>query len=375
MSANEGNDLPEQSSPATPDPDLRWAPEPEVESTAAADVADGSAVLPPSPYSTPYAASYSAPAYYPGVYPQPSQQGWAQPNPAAQPSPQSPWLAPSPWASPAPTPAAPAGRDSGKRRIVPLILATALLSATLSAAGTYVAFTVAPHTTTAAVPAANGSASTVSLTQSQDVVRVVDMVNPSVVTIDTTGTTSTGRRSAQFSGSGSGFIVAANGLILTNNHVVMDSSTLSVTLSDGRQLPATVVTTDATHDLALIRVQATGLTPVTLGDSSSVQVGQLAIIIGSPLGTFTDSVTSGIVSGMNRSITVGDSSSNFTENLSGLIQTDAAINPGNSGGPLLDANGSVVGIVTASSSGAQDMGFAIPINQAKQMITTASSNA
>ena len=286
------------------------------------------------------------------------------------------WLSPSPWAAPARP--APVARDSGKRRIVPLILATALLSATLSAAGTYVAFTVAPRTTTVAETGANGNASsaqTVSLTQSQDIVRVVNMVNPSVVTISTTGTTGTGFRSAQFTGSGSGFIVSANGLILTNNHVVTGASTLSVTLNDGSELPATVVTTDATHDLALIQVKATGLTPVTLGDSSTVQVGQLAIAIGSPLGTFTDSVTSGIVSGLNRSITVGDSTSNLTEDLSGLIQTDAAINPGNSGGPLLDANGTVVGIVTAASSGAEDMGFAIPINQAKQMISAATSNA
>ena len=108
---------------------------------------------------------------------------------------------------------------------------------------------------------------------------------------------------------------------------------------------------------------------MTLGDSSALQVGQLAIAIGSPLGTFTDSVTQGIVSGLDRSITVGDSTApTFTENLTGLIQTDAAINPGNSGGPLLDASGSVIGIVTASLSSAQDIGFAIPINQAKQMI-------
>ena len=167
--------------------------------------------------------------------------------------------------------------------------------------------------------------------------------------------------------------MSANGLILTNNHVVMGTSTLSVALSDGRTLPATVVQTDSAHDLALIKIAATGLPPVTLGDSAAVQVGQLAIAIGSPLGTFTDSVTSGIVSGLNRSITVGDSSSSFTEDLSGLIQTDAAINPGNSGGPLLDANGNVVGIVTAASSSAQDMGFAIPINQAKAMIAAASS--
>jgi serine protease Do len=116
------------------------------------------------------------------------------------------------------------------------------------------------------------------------------------------------------------------------------------------------------------------LTPVTLGDSSAIQVGQLAIAIGSPLGTFTDSVTQGIVSGLNRDISVGDRTSQLSEDLKGLIQTDAAINPGNSGGPLLDVNGSVVGIITASDSSAQDMGFAIPINQAKEMIAKAASS-
>ena len=125
------------------------------------------------------------------------------------------------------------------------------------------------------------------------------------------------------------------------------------------------------HDLALIKIDATGLTPVTLGDSSAVAVGQMAIAIGSPLGTFTDSVTQGIVSGTDRSITVGDQATRVQEDLSGLIQTDAAINPGNSGGPLLDAAGSVIGIVTATASGAQDMGFAIPINQAKSLIAGA----
>ncbi len=133
-------------------------------------------------------------------------------------------------------------------------------------------------------------------------------------------------------------------------------------------MPATVVATDAAHDLALVKVNATGLTPVTLGDSSSVQVGQLAIAIGSPLGTFTDSVTQGIVSGTDRTITVGDRTTRNTENLTGLIQTDAAINPGNSGGPLLDVSGSVIGIITASASNSQGVGFAIPINQAKQLI-------
>jgi S1-C subfamily serine protease len=165
--------------------------------------------------------------------------------------------------------------------------------------------------------------------------------------------------------------VSAAGLILTNNHVIAGASALTVTLYDTREMSATVVATDAGHDLALIRVAATGLLPVSLGDSSSLQVGQLAIAIGSPLGTFTDSVTQGIVSGVNRSITVDDQVTQTKEILSGLIQTDAAINPGNSGGPLLDASGAVVGIITASASDAQDMGFAIPIDQAKSMIAGA----
>ena len=135
---------------------------------------------------------------------------------------------------------------------------------------------------------------------------------------------------------------------------------------------AKVVVTDVAHDLAVIKVSATGLKAATLGDSGSVQVGQLAIAIGSPLGTFTDSVTQGIVSGLDRSITAGNQGSRTSEDLTGLIQTDAAINPGNSGGPLLDASGSVIGIITASASNAQDMGFAIPINQAKTLIASAS---
>jgi serine protease Do len=247
----------------------------------------------------------------------------------------------------------------------------------LSAAGTYVAVSIGPRTTTAAVPVQadqSPSAQLVSLTQSQAIVRVVNQVQPSVVTITTTGMSNLSPFSVPTTGAGSGFIVSSDGLILTNNHVVADSNSLTVTLDDSRELAATVVATDATHDLALIRVKATGLTPVTLGDSSAIQVGQLAIAIGSPLGTFTDSVTQGIVSGLNRDISVGDRTSQLSEDLKGLIQTDAAINPGNSGGPLLDVNGSVVGIITASDSSAQDMGFAIPINQAKEMIAKAASS-
>ena len=293
---------------------------------------------------------------------------WPQAAPRAWQPPQQPW-------APAPSVAmpymGPQMRAGAGRRLGPLIVAVALLSASLSAAGTYVAISLAPKA--AAVVTATGQqgvAQQVGVAQSDTIVRVANLVKPSVVTI-TSADVSGSNPYSSGTGVGSGFIVSASGLILTNNHVVTGATSLTVTLSDSRQLPATVVTTDPTHDLALIKVSATGLTAVTLGDSSTVQVGQLAIAIGSPPGTFTDSVTQGIVSGLNRSITVGDPATGAQEDLSGLIQTDAAINPGNSGGPLLDASGNVVGIITASASNAQDMGFAIAINQAKSMISSA----
>ena len=267
----------------------------------------------------------------------------------------------------------PAGskRRRGGLGVAGLVLATAVLSAVISAAGTYVAVFLARP---APMPAASGrpaDAQLISLTQSDAVVRVAAAVKPSVVTVTAAGVTSVTPFSVPVSGAGSGFVVAAGGLILTNYHVVEGASSLMVTLDDTRQVAAALVSTDALHDLALIKVNVAGLTPVTLGDSGTVRVGQLAIAIGSPLGTFTDSVTQGIVSGIDRTVTVGDGAAQTEKNLTGLIQTDAAINPGNSGGPLLDANGSVVGVITASVGSAEGMGFAVPINQAKEMISTA----
>jgi len=303
---------------------------------------------------------------------------WQQPAQAWQQPPQE-WLEPpQAWQQPpAWPPASPGTRSTGSgRRLFSIVLLTALLSASLSAAGTYAVATLSGSMQPAvtAAPAAAASQSTtgqlVSLTQTQAIVDAVNLVKPSVVIVDSVDTASAFGTSG---GTGSGFVVSSNGLILTNNHVIAGAATLTVTMADGRQLPATVVSADATHDLALIKVQATGLTAVKLADSSTLQVGELAIAIGSPLGTFTDTVTSGIVSGLNRSITVGESGSRTTEDLTGLIQTDAAINPGNSGGPLLDASGAVIGVVTASSSSAQGIGFAIPINQAKQMVTAATA--
>jgi serine protease Do len=247
-----------------------------------------------------------------------------------------------------------------------------MLSAALSAAGTYVAIGLTPKAATAAPQSTNQPivAQQVTLTESDAIVRVASQAQPSVVTIQTTESGGNSPFGAA-AGVGSGFIVSSNGLIVTNYHVVTGASSLTVVLNDSRQFTATVVSIDPARDMAVIKVDATALTPLNLGDSSSIKVGQLAIAIGSPLGKFTNSVTQGIVSGTDRNITVGDQANQTQEALTGLIQTDAAINPGNSGGPLLDASGSVIGIVTATSSSAQDMGFAIPINQAKSMIAAA----
>src|SRR5439155_6487811 len=172
-------------------------------------------------------------------------------------------------------------------------------------------------------------------------------------------------------GVGSGFIFDANGYILTNWHVVEGNGTLTVTLEDGRDLAARVVASDPDKDLAVVKVDASNLPTVQIGSSSNLQVGQLVVAIGSPLGTFTDSVTSGILSGTGREITVTDPLTRQQRTVSNLLQTDAAINEGNSGGPLLDAAGRVIGINSAAATSAQGIGFAIPIDDAQAIIAKA----
>jgi S1-C subfamily serine protease len=195
------------------------------------------------------------------------------------------------------------------------------------------------------------------------------------VTITADGLTSNGPFSVPTTGVGSGLILTSNGYILTNRHVVENSRTLTVTLMDGRDLAASVVRISDTTDLALIKVDATGLPAATIGDSDSIEVGQTAIAIGSPLGTFTETVTRGVVSGLDREITVTDAATRRQTTLKGLIQTDAAINPGNSGGPLLDAAGQVIGLNTAVATSAEGLGFAIPIGAAKDLIGLATGSA
>jgi serine protease Do len=181
----------------------------------------------------------------------------------------------------------------------------------------------------------------------------------------------TGKTQLQEVGGGSGFIISSDGLILTNKHVVSDANaTYSVLTNDGNTYPAKVLARDPNQDLAVLKIDATNLPTVTLGNSDSLQLGQTAIAIGNALGQFSNTVSVGVVSGLGRTVTATAPDTGAQETISGVIQTDAAINPGNSGGPLLDLRGDVIGIDTAVASDAQNIGFAIPINEAKSAIAS-----
>jgi S1-C subfamily serine protease len=233
-----------------------------------------------------------------------------------------------------------------------------------------------PASVAAPTPTPNAVAAVSS--QSTDLSAVVAQATKSVVTITSQTTV---RQPFSFysipaTGVGSGIIVSSNGLILTNNHVVEGSQKLTVTTADGQSLQATVVSTDPAHDLAVIKASGgSHLVAATLGDSSKLEVGQTVLAIGSPLGEFTETVTKGIVSALDRSITVTDDLTGRQVQLSGLVQTDAAINPGNSGGPLINESGQVMGMNSALASNSEGIGFAIPINAAKDMISQAAQSA
>ena len=191
---------------------------------------------------------------------------------------------------------------------------------------------------------------------------------------DLTQPCNTGKTQLQAVGGGSGFIVSSDGLILTNKHVVSDTgASYTVLTNDGKTYPAKVLARDPSQDLAVLKINATGLPTVLLGDSDSLQLGQTAIAIGNALGQFSNTVSVGVVSGLSRTVTASAPDTGTQETIQGVIQTDAAINPGNSGGPLLNLQGQVIGIDTAIASNAENIGFAIPINQAKRDITSVES--
>jgi S1-C subfamily serine protease len=164
-------------------------------------------------------------------------------------------------------------------------------------------------------------------------------------------------------GGGSGFIVSPDGYILTSNHVVEDrTADYTIIVETDMKLPSKVVSRDPINDVAILKVEAKDLPYLELGDSEKIELGQTVIAIGNALGEFHDTISTGVVSGLSRYITAVSGISQQAERLRGLIQTDAAINPGNSGGPLVDIEGKVIGINTATVMDAQNIGFAIPIN-------------
>ena len=172
---------------------------------------------------------------------------------------------------------------------------------------------------------------------------------------------------------GSGFVVSKDGLIVTNKHVVSSAGKYKVVTSDGKKYDVARIYRDPANDIAILKIDPSAgsgqvLKPVEMGDSNKLKVGQLVVAMGTPLGEFRGTVTKGIISGLGRGIEAGSPFEGFAEKLDDVIQTDAAINPGNSGGPLINSAGLVIGINTAVASGAENIGFALPINVVKDSI-------
>jgi len=204
------------------------------------------------------------------------------------------------------------------------------------------------------------------------VVDIVEIANPSVVTIALSAEIPTlRRRTVHVEGNiGSGFVIIKDGYIATNKHVIsLPADSYSVITNTGKTYQVEDMYRDPTNDLAILKVNADDLQPLVLGDSSQIKLGENVIAIGTTLGEFTNSVTTGVVSGLNRNISA-ESSMDGATNLKDLIQTDAAINPGNSGGPLLNGQGHVIGLNTAIVGGAQNIGFVLPINSLKTFAST-----
>jgi len=289
------------------------------------------------------------------------------------------------WFEPLPDTQAQRRRSRGGSYLLPIFL-VGLIAGVLGALITYGALMAAGEigrpaaavtqpTPTPFVLASSGTPTETPVPPPDTTLSITDAalrVSPAVVTI----TVSTGQGTANPSlppeeGIGSGIIYDSGGFVLTNRHVVSDATQVSVALNDGRVVNGSVYGVDTLTDLAIVKIDATDVPTAPVGDSSTLQPGDTAIVIGSPLGTFTNSVTSGVISALGRSLPVTDPVTGAQRNLRNLIQTDAAINPGNSGGPLINGAGEVVGVSTAYAQGAQGIFFAIPINIAKPIMAQA----
>ncbi|MFL5711262.1 MAG: trypsin-like peptidase domain-containing protein [Chloroflexota bacterium] len=317
---------------------------------------------PAEPYGNPPAASYT-----PSPEPRADwARSWSESSP----------VTPERWYEPGPTGSSTAPVTATKRsgrRGGSLVIAS-VLSAVLASVGTVAALSAVgaldrPAPSTASAPQATsvGTVQPVAIDESSATIAVASKVSPAVVRITVTGTANVGNNGViPETGVGSGVIFDSSGWILTNHHVVEGGEKFDVELKDGRVLSGSVYGIDTLTDLAIVKVDATNLPSAAIGESDALKVGQLVVAIGSPLGTYSNSVTSGIVSAKGRAITTDNN-----ESLTNLIQTDAAINPGNSGGPLLDAGGNVVGINTAIAQNSNGIGFAIPIDIARPIMAQA----
>ncbi|MDP2637590.1 MAG: trypsin-like peptidase domain-containing protein [Candidatus Levybacteria bacterium] len=231
------------------------------------------------------------------------------------------------------------------------------------------------------------------ITEESVVIDAVKKVQPSVVTIAGERPASSGNfRFGPFSvfefpqeedvpsspeGIGSGFVVDASGLVITNKHVVSDTQTkYQIVTSDDKTFDVERIYRDPLNDVAILKISAPegNLKPAVLGDSGNLQVGQFVIAIGTALGEFRSTVTTGVISGLGRGITAGNEFQGFVERLDNVIQTDAAINPGNSGGPLLNSKAQVIGVNTAIAASGQNIGFALPINVIKDSLKNFNQN-
>ena len=272
----------------------------------------------------------------------------------------------------------PKPRGTRRRTAVILPLCAAIIIMVGGGAGVAGSLIVQRHDTTTTIE----KQQVVLKNQGQLISSIANSVGQSVVSVNTTGSTTSPNsffgfgQAVQQQGAGTGIILTSDGLIVTNRHVVPDGTNkITVTLSDGTELDnvSLVGRTSSSDslDIAFLKVNDTKgkkLVPATLGDSSKMQVGDSVIAIGNALGQFQNTVTSGILSGYGRSVQASDSSGGSSENLENLFQTDAAINEGNSGGPLVNTNSEVVGINTAIAGNAQNIGFAIPINDVSGLI-------
>ena len=283
---------------------------------------------------------------------------------------------PPPPEPPTPAPAPRRHPRYPRARIAAAVVVVGLAS---GAGGGYIGARVAGETSTQAVTSSATVTSSGTSNATENIAQVAAGISSSIVEV----TVESGRSTSE----GSGIIVRSDGVIVTNAHVVSDvasGGTLTVTLANGKTAKATVVGTDARHDIAVIKASGvSGVSPATLGTASSLHVGDTVIAVGSPLG-LEGSVTSGIVSALNRTVEISDSNGSpvatSTTTLSHAIQTDASINPGNSGGALVDTAGRVVGLTTAmasinGNSGSIGIGFAIPIDTVRAVATSLMNTA